>query len=430
MGRRVACVLLLFGLGAVAEAGPMRKVVVETDPPGATVYLNDKEAGPVCAATPCTIEVPVNGEANLIIEESSYAPEFATVDTSKRTSKPISIKVSLKKAIGFITIESPKGATVSVDDKDSGTVPAHVEVEAGGHHVVVTANNKAVFDDFVNVDVNEDIPVTPAATTGGTPPPEGTPETDKPPAPETGKHRRPYVFGSAAFDIGFRKFTYDNAQPNHLGKQDLNTEDEAGQVLVGPLVEIYPTAIANIDALPGLALVVRYEYGVNSQSVMANNLSGGLSTYWSSLEIGAKYRWVVLEQLAIEASGGYLSDTYRYNGAPADVALVPDVQYQSLRIGGRAAFVAGQFEPYLVLESRLVVDGGNLGGRFPGGASTSGLHGALGVQAHFGALGLRIEGSLTQYSWTFKTDPTMDTYVADGGSDSIKQITLAVGYAY
>jgi hypothetical protein len=179
--------------------------------------------------------------------------------------------------------------------------------------------------------------------------------------------------------------------------------------------------------------VVRYQYGVNSQSVMATtSLATPLTTYWSSLEIGAKYRWVIADQLAVEAGGGYLSDVYRYNGSPADVDLVPDVDYQSLRIGGRAAYLAmgGQIEPYLVLESRLVLDGGNLGGRFPGGASASGLHGALGVAAHFGALALRVEGALTQYSWTFKADPTTDPYIADGGSDSIKQITLAVGYAY
>ncbi len=425
MGRRVACVLLVL-LG-VAEAGPMRKVVVETDPPGATVYLNDKEAGPVCQATPCTIEVPVTGEANLIIEESSYAPEFATVDTTKRTSK---VKISLKKAIGFITIESPKGATVEIDDKEQGTVPAHVEVEAGGHHVVVTANNKSVFDDFVNVDVNEDIPVTPAASTGGTPPPEGGGEVDTPVVPDTHKKRRPYVSASGAIDIGFRKFTYDNAQPNKSGKQDLRTEDEAGQVLAGPVIEVYPTAIANVDVLPGLAIVFRYQYGVNSQSVAATGLTGMLSTYWSALEIGAKYRWVILDQLAIEAGGGYLSDTYRYNGSPNDVDLVPDVDYQSLRLGVRAAYLAGQFEPYIVLESRLVVDGGNLGTRFPLGASASGLHGALGVAAHFGAIGVRVEGALTEYSWTFKSDPTMDPYIADGGSDVIKQITIAVGYTY
>jgi hypothetical protein len=183
--------------------------------------------------------------------------------------------------------------------------------------------------------------------------------------------------------------------------------------------------------LPGLAVVLRYQYGVNGQAVSGNGVTGSLTTFWQALEIGAKYRWVVLDnQLAVEAGGGYLRDTYRFNGNATDITLVPDADYQSIRIGARAAYVAGQLEPYLVLESRLVLDGGAVGTRFPLGASASGLHGALGVAAHFGALGLRVEGSLTQYSWTFKADPTMDEYVATGGSDSIKQITLAVGYAY
>ena len=417
-------------LAGVAEAAPTRKVVVETDPPGATVYLNDKEAGPVCAATPCTIEVPVNGEANLIIEETSYAPEFATVDTSKRTSKPIQIKVSLKKAVGTISVESPKGATVAIDDAPSGTVPAHIEVEAGGHHVVVTANNKAVFDDFVNVDVNEDVPVAPAASVSTGPSSEGTPGVETPSGPTEKSHRRPYVFASAAFDVGFRKFTYNNVMPNKMGINKLREEDEGGQVLAGPLVEIYPTAIANVDALPGLAVVLRYQYGVNAQAVTGNDLIGTVTTFWQAIEVGAKYRWVIFDQLAVEAGGGYLRDTYRFNGTATDISLVPDADYQSIRLGARAAYVAGQLEPYLALESRLVFDGGALAARFPNGASASGLHGALGVAAHFGALGLRLEGSISSYSWTFKSDPTMDEYVATGGDDVIKQISLAVGYAY
>ena len=422
---------MLPALLGVAEAGPTRKVVVETDPPGATVYLNDMEAGPVCKATPCTIDVPVNGEANLIIEAASYAPEFATVDLTKRSSKPIAVKVSLKKAVGAITIDTPKGASVAVDDADAGKVPAHIDVEAGGHHVVVTVNGKDVFNDFVNVEVGEEVPVTPSATPPPGPPPPDGGEVDTTPKPVATTHRRPYLFAAAAFDVGFRKFTYDNVQLNKMGVNKLREEDEGGQVLAGPAVEVYPTAIANVDLLPGLAIVLRYQYGINGQAVSGNGVTGALTTFWQALEIGAKYRWVLLDnQLAVEAGGGYLRDTYRFNGNATDITLVPDADYQSLRIGARAAYVAGQFEPYLVLESRLVLDGGAVGTRFPLGASASGLHGALGVAAHFGALGVRVEGALTQYSWTFKADPAMSEYVATGGSDSIKQITLAVGYAY
>src|ERR1700761_523018 len=104
--------LVLLLLGGVAEAG--RKVLVESDPPGATVYLNDKEAGPVCSATPCTIDVPAGGDANVIVEASGYAPEFASVDLAKKGK--LAVKVTLKKAMGTIVVDQPKGATISVDD--------------------------------------------------------------------------------------------------------------------------------------------------------------------------------------------------------------------------------------------------------------------------------------------------------------------------
>ena len=422
--------LALCVLVGVARAAPTRKVLVETDPPGATVYLNDKEAGPVCASTPCTVEVPASGEANLIIEAASYAPEFASVDLSKRGK--LSVKVTLKKAVGTITIEAPKGATVTVDDVDSGTVPAHLDVEAGGHHVVVTAGGKNVFDDFVNVDVNEDVPVTPS----GAKPDPGDGDTDKPeqpaPAPSR-KARRPYVTASLAVDLGFRSFAYENPMKNANNISNTRSEDEGGQVLAGPLIEVYPTAIAGSSLLPGLALVLRYQYGLNGQTVNATGFTEPVTTFWQALEISAKYRFVLFDQMSLEVGGGYLKETYRFNGKTNDIALVPDADYAAVRIGARVGYlgeVAGmQLEPYLVLESRFVTSGGALQARFTS-ASATGLHGALGVQAHFGALGVRLEGSLTSYSWSFSSSEAMPDYVATGGSDSIKKLGLSIGYTY
>lgn len=418
--RAVLCLLLL---GGVAAAGG-RKVVVESDPPGATVYLNDKEAGPVCPATPCTIDVPVNGDANIIVEASGYAPEFASVDLAKKGK--LSVKVSLKKAMGVIVVDAPKGAAITVDDTDEGKAPQRVEVEAGGHHVVLTQNGKPVFDDFVDVDVGVDVPIEPKSSAPD--PTDGENVLEQKAEPPKKAHD-PWVFGLLAIDVGFRKFTYSGTKPGMTSK--LREEDESGEVLAGPALEIYPMAIAGLDVAKGLAIVFRYQYGLNSQKVAATGFVGDVTTFWQSLEFSAKYKWVFFDQLAVEAGLGYVRDTYRFNGMDNDILLVPDADYQALRIGVRAAYLADvggtKVEPYLVLEPRLVTDGGNLKSRFMGG-SVTGLHGALGVLAHFGAITAKLEGAISSYSWDLT--PGGSDYQATGASDSIKYVAFGVGYTY
>lgn len=422
--RALLCLILL---GGVAAAGG-RKVVVESDPPGATVYLNDKEAGPVCSATPCTIDVPANGDANIIVEASGYAPEFASVDLAKRGK--LSVKVSLKKAMGTIVVESPKGAMISIDDTDEGKAPQRVEVEAGGHHVVLTQNGKAVFDDFVDVDVNGEVPIEPKGGAKPVDPNETENILEEKPAEPAKKAHAPYVYAALAIDVGFRKFAYSGTTPGMTSK--LREEDESGEVLAGPSIEVYPMAIANLDVAKGLALVFRYQYGLNAQKVQATGFSKDVTTFWQSLEISAKYRWIFFDQLAVEAGIGYARDTYRFNGSEDDILLVPDADYQALRIGVRAAYLADlggtKLEPYLLLEPRLVTDGGNLKSRFQSG-SVSGFHGALGVLAHFGSFTAKLEGALSSYSWSFT--PKMSTdFMATGASDSIKYIAFGLGYTY
>lgn len=421
--RAVLCLLLL---GGVAAAGG-RKVLVESDPPGATVYLNDKEAGPVCSATPCTIDVPASGDANIIVEASGYAPEFVSVDLSKKGK--LSAKATLKKAMGTIVVDAPKGAAITVDDTDEGKAPQRIEIEAGGHHVVLTQNGKSVFDDFVDVGVNDEIPIEPKAAGAEPTDTENVLEQKVEPVK---KPHDPWIYGLLAVDVGFRKFTYSGTTPGMTSK--LREEDESGEVLAGPALEIYPMAIAGLDVAKGLAILFRYQYGLNSQKVQATGLSSqGLTTFWQSLEISAKYRWVLFEQLGLEVGGGYARDTYRFNGMDSDILAVPDADYQGLRIGVRAAYLAEvggtKLEPYLAVEPRLVTDGGNLKTRYQSG-SVTGLHGALGVLAHFGSFTAKLEGALTSYSWTLTPKSAAGDYNATGASDSIKYLAFGVGYTY
>ncbi|HEX4423232.1 MAG TPA: PEGA domain-containing protein [Kofleriaceae bacterium] len=445
MARLLDFAACLAFAGSVASIGVARvgvaradnktsKVTIETDPPGAKVYFNLKEDGEKCK-TPCTIDAPV-GETPIIVEAENRRPIIENLVVPKKSARPIKVVYKLEPAVGTLVVEGGAGATIKVDDEDKGKAPARVEgVFAGAHHVVVEQNGKPLFDQFVEVEDGHEAMVTAAAGTGGAPTPssgDASPAvraTAPTPAPRA--RHGPAIALSGVMDVGFRHFTY----ANNLTRDTQRNDTENGQVLAGPIVELWPTTLAGLDLLPGLALYGRFEYGLNAQAVTIVKTTGAkmpttLSTAWRSLEVSLHQRWTIAGTGTIEVGGGYVQDQYQFKGDATDIANVPDAVYKTVRIGGRASLLLGLLEPYVVAENRVVLSGGAMDARYSLGASTSGVHAAIGAALHLsGHLEAHLEGALTRYSWTFKFDNT-DMHRADGGTDSIENVTIAIGYLY
>ncbi len=117
---RVLVTGVVVGWAGLAAAAPTRKVTVESEPPGASVYVNDKEDGAKCT-TPCTVDAPI-GDTVLIVELENYVQKFQPVVVSKR-GKINKVTVKLEPSIGYIVIDSAKGASISVDDVDAAWLP-------------------------------------------------------------------------------------------------------------------------------------------------------------------------------------------------------------------------------------------------------------------------------------------------------------------
>jgi hypothetical protein len=147
------------------------------------------------------------------------------------------------------------------------------------------------------------------------------------------------------------------------------------------------------------------------------------------MEFSLRYRKRFASRFTAEAGIGYVRDQYQFEGTTVDLKLVPDVDYQSVRLGLRGSVLLGNFEPYVMIENRVVTDGGKLAERFAAGTEASGYRGALGINARIGNFLGRFEASALQYNWDIKFDP-MGEFRATGASDSIRQIQLAVGYQY
>jgi len=417
-----------FWLGpraALADGAKTSKVTIETEPPGAKVYFGLKEDGEVCT-TPCTIDAPV-GETAIIVEAENRRPVIESLVVKKRP-RPLKLSYKLEPAVGTLVVEGASGATIKVDDQDLGVAPQRIEnVQAGGHHVALEKNGKQIYDDFVEIEAGGEATVSAPAAAPAVPPPDAAIAATVQAPP---RRRTPAIKVSGALDIGFRQFTY--AIDPAMRKAIEQDEREAAQVLVGPVLELWPTTLLGLKALPGLALYGRFEYGVNPQAVPIHNPDGStvptsLTTAWQSLEISLHHRWTVANAATVEVGAGYVDDRFRFHGEAKDLTLVPDAAYQAVRIGGRASLLLGPFEPYAAIEQRLVLHGGALEDRYKVGTSVYGVRGALGAAARLGPFEVRFEGAVTLYSWTFRRDTNDETH-ATGGDDVIENLTLAVGY--
>ncbi|MEO8841062.1 MAG: PEGA domain-containing protein [Kofleriaceae bacterium] len=444
----VAGIALSVCIGATAEAG--RKVDVDSDPTGASVYLNDVDSGAACNSTPCTIDVPV-GTTTIIIRKDGYAPEITEITVPKRGRvKPF--KVSLRSEVGTLVVTDPalKGGRIFVDDIDKGPVPQHLDIPAGPHHVQVLVRGKPVADDIINLDADSEHELKASSSSSAPVPPQvadstlrtGGFENDgdgdgeaKPNSvvahqaaePESSEPREPYLFVGADFDVGFRQFKYDNAQ-NGLAA----TESESGQAMLGPAVELWPMILMGSHHLRGLSLFGKVEFGLNHQPVLDSaNAPVGPTTFWGNIEAGLRHRWHVGDDSSVAIEGGYVRDQLQFMAASKALLLkVPYADYRSIKLGVRASTMVGSLEPFLEVEGRIVLSGGDLGDRFMSHDITGG-HAAVGASITAGPVYLRAQAAITLYSWALTSSgPTQPGGTADGASDRIEVLSFVVGLAH
>nr|HEX4314608.1 PEGA domain-containing protein [Kofleriaceae bacterium] len=446
MGRLVVTIALLAAVAVAAprtaQAQATRKVTVETDPPGATVYLNDKESGPACTPTPCEVTAPV-GETPMIIELDGYSPVLDSL-VVPRGGKAPKVKFTLEATGGTLDVQwdGPADAIIKVDDKPKGKAPEKIALDAGPHRVVVRSNNKTIYDDQVTIELGDTQTIHPTVAQDAPPDP---PVTDKPENPvdttpteveqktePAGPQKPPVVIVSAIFDVGFRQFSYQNGKSNFMNVFNVGNDNEGGQLMAGPLVQVFPTRALGVDALKGLSIVGRLEFGFHDQTVQdAAIMDSPPTTFWQAIEVTARNEWLISDDsISLSVLAGYTRDRFEFSGSTDDIALVPDADYQSLEIGGRAALPHGTYEPYVEAANRIVLSGGELQTRFTT-ASANGIHAAAGVAIRSGNIAARIEGQITRYGWSFSNNGMQNPpYVADGGTDLIEMISIVIGYAY
>lgn len=166
---------LLFGASSVsaqatgcpqAKTGRKYKVKVDSAPPGATVYANAKECGPL-GVTPWSGTLPV-GTYNFILELEGYQQGSKTL-TVKRVRAVQELFLPLVKKADppkiDVRADADKnlfGAQLYVDGELQGQIPMIVTVDPGRHQVEIRKDGFETLTQWITAKENDKITLSPA----------------------------------------------------------------------------------------------------------------------------------------------------------------------------------------------------------------------------------------------------------------------------
>ena len=157
MIRKLILVAVVLCLGSgTAGAGRRYKVKVDSMPPGASIYLETREAGPV-GTTPHTFQLE-RGTYTVILERDGYEPFSRTVKVTRNASftytlipRPEPSTFSIEPAAG----SEAGGADVLINGKKVGQVPVKVILRQGRYMVEVTKAGYNKWTQWIDVKQSE-----------------------------------------------------------------------------------------------------------------------------------------------------------------------------------------------------------------------------------------------------------------------------------
>ena len=433
--RRVAvAVLVVAVLGGTARAAPKRSVRIETEPEGATVYVGDKESGSV-GTTPLDLSLPP-GEHTLILELDRYLPRFEVITVGKKGKARQVFQFRLESSVAVVIVRGknlPASARVLIDGTDHGPPPARVEVDPGAHQVQVLADGAPPFETWIEVDggAQQTVDASVGAPAGAQPPPK--PVVTAGPAPPAvvaaagpASPRPPFFTAGAGYEVGWRRFRYQNALP---GKALPFDAEMAG--LISLWAELYPhRALDGPRWLRPLSLVVGFGYGLPLKTTLRGG-NGEADASWRTADVGLRYRLGLGELVAVDLDVGWGRLLYTFAAADGSaVDETPDVDYQAVRLGGRLVARTGEVEAWIGGVDRQILSAGTLAGRFRT-ADVAGFGVLAGTEGRWWnrKLSTRLEVAWSRYDWTFTYEPGSQ-FAADAGTDDLFGITLLVGLSY
>lgn len=134
-------------------------VTIESDPPGASIYLDDK--GKLVGQTPFTVKLDP-GKYKLFLNLDGHVP--FEQDLEVRPGQPLTLRFKLEKfqRVGNIRVKANvRGASLFIDGRNVGLTPYTelITVDEGPHQIAVSKDEYVPFNKEVKVTVNETVEV-------------------------------------------------------------------------------------------------------------------------------------------------------------------------------------------------------------------------------------------------------------------------------
>ena len=448
--------LILLGLcwALPAWAGVTGKVTIESDPAGASVYIGDKADGEK-GVTPLTLDL-APGDYTFVVALPGYSDEYKNV-TVTRNKKPVVAKITLRKAMGILTV-SAKGnkgrdLDVYINDENRGRIPLTVELSADTYHIEIKRGKVTIRDERITLEADQEteLIVDPAAKVakepakepdkspakdpnptedpdagGGTDEPSDEPTSEPTNAPTgavsdgtTKPEAASWLTASATTTVMFRKVGYTQVQTDKLF-----LFDQGGQVLVGVALEAFPFAKQK-SVLRMLSVRGHGNFGVPQSFATAD--AQMLSVKTAYLQVGGDVHYQVpLGSLGLDINTGYERQTLSFSGTSEALSLLPDAAIGSVRLGGGLTVKLGMIDAFGFAEVRLVTGGGPYMERFQN-PTGSGFGVGGGLRTKFGRMFATADVALNRYSWTFLPTPA---YIAKTATDSLTMVNLGFGLGF
>jgi hypothetical protein len=459
--------LTVLGLGVLparVEAKPY-PVRIESQPSGATVYLDSKEGDPL-GQTPFNGRLAA-GSHTLIVELDGYVSQVQDINVRrKHRLQRIAVRLS---RIELATIEiAPdkaatdlRGARVKIDGKEVGSLPDAIQVPAGPHQLEVVKDGYKTFETWVEAAEGEKLKVTAemiptgggkgaaAASTGaddsGDDPPEaeGTEvaSTDKPGGePEEtvdqnseakpGEREVPFFVIGAGFELGGRRYRADENSTQSLREYD------AGAVPIVRLAgELNPLAFSSSKWISGWGFYGAYARAtpLDSSARLQSGQEVEVPTTWTELDLGLRfrYRFEPGTHMGLEVGYGQHAFGFDFSDETDELAVqVPDVDYEFWRFGAEGRYGFGMLAVLGSGGTRMVSSIGALGDRF---AKTDvvALNGSIGMAATLTrSIEVQLVGRYDRYSHEYTAMTQGELAATSSGLDQFFGVTLSAFFVY
>lgn len=418
------CAVLFLGLTLsavrVASAERKYKVHVVSDPPGATLYIDDKEAGAV-GKTPYKGKL-TRGPHVLVLELDGYEPAVQDIEVKKRR-KQQTFKIELAEvANGTVEVDGKPGdvgslgAQILVDGEDKGELPEILELPAGAHQLEVRKKGFKPYDEWIEVTKGKTLKV--VVTLQSLTANKKKSKKGKPGPKGTG----PMFAAGAGVEMGFRSYGYEGSTAGMLLPID------TGAVAVFHiLASVHPFARSRNVLLQRFSLAADLALAAPIESSTDDGMQTADSV-WREVLVQARYAFPLSATVTAIPLLGYGQRLFTFDDGGVTGEL-PAVDYRQLSVGGDIVVRRGRLSGSVGADWLVPMSTGPLADRFRG-ASVSAYALRVGASAALRPrIELTIDGHYSRYKHTF-TSMSGDMFEASGGVDRFFGVSVGAVYRH